>query len=117
MELKLYRFTLPLATNAGLSTEKARKDWEQEALKLAGGFTLLPFADGAWRDDTGRTMKDRVALYEVGCAPKIGLALADCFWRLFPDQEALFIAQLGTASNTLRPPIWQDPQPHAVAAE
>jgi hypothetical protein len=106
----LYRFFLPIATNAGLSTEPARKAWEADALKRAGGFTLNPFADGVWQGEGGRVFKDRVAPYDVACEPRVCAALEDAFWRLFPDQEALALAALGPASIITRPA-------HLVAAE
>ncbi|HLZ23656.1 MAG TPA: hypothetical protein VKQ30_16215 [Ktedonobacterales bacterium] len=106
-KLTMYRFFLPLATNAGLSTEHARKAWEAEALKLAGGFTLNAFADGVWKSpDAPRVFKDRIAPYDVACEPRVGAALEDAFWRLFPDQEALALVNLGPASIISRPADW-----------
>ena len=102
-KLSTYRFYLPLATNAGLSTESARKQWEAAALDAAGGFTALAFADGAWRNDAGRVFKDRIAPYDVALEPHKLPDLLGAFWRLFPDQEALAFAKLGAAHLETRP--------------
>lgn len=99
----LYQFNLPTNTNGGLSYELARKSWELEALKLAGGYTLAPgFASGVWKGES-RTYKETMAIYSVACEPRVAAALEDAFWRLFPDQEALFCADLGPASILTRP--------------
>lgn len=102
-KLTTYRFFLPLATNAGLSTELARKGWEIAALNVAGGFTLNAFADGAWRNEAGRVFKERIAPYDVALEPAKLPDLLGAFWRLFPDQEALAFTRLGDATLELRP--------------
>lgn len=103
-KLNLYQFNLPTNTNAGLSYERARSDWAAEALKLAGGYTLAPgFALGFWKGSGPRVYKDTVAVYQVACDTVILAALKVAFWRLFPDQEALFCADLGPAYLEDRP--------------
>lgn len=103
MKISLVQFNLPTNTNAGLSYELARKSWELEALKLAGGYTLAPgFSQGVWKGES-RTYKESVAIYTVACEPRVAAALEDAFWRLFPDQETLFVADLGPASIITRP--------------
>jgi len=104
-KLNLYQFNLPTNTNAGLSYEKARNDWAAKALELAGGYTLLPgFALGFWKaPGSPRIYKDTIAVYQVACVSRVaGLLLAE-FWKLFPDQEAAFMADLGPASIIDRP--------------
>ncbi len=103
-KINLYQFNLPTNTNAGLTYGPARTSWEAEALKLAGGYTLAPgFASGVWKGES-RVYKETIAVYQVACEPRVGAALEDAFWRLFPDQEALFVADLGPASIINRPP-------------
>jgi hypothetical protein len=95
----MYRYFLPLATNAGLSTEHARKAWETEALKVAGGYTLNAFADGVWKSpDAPRVFKDRIAPYDVATDRAGAADLTEAFFRLFPDQEALCVVKLGEAT-------------------
>lgn len=107
MKLSLYQFNLPTNTNGGLSYELARKAWEKEALTMAGGYTLAPgFALGYWKGDA-RTYKDTLAVYQVACYPDVLEYLKGAFWRLFPDQEALFCADLGPASIIERPAVPQ----------
>lgn len=101
-KLTMYRFFLPLATNAGLSTELARKGWEKVALATAGGFTMNAFADGVWRNEAGREFKDRIAPYDVALEPAKLPELVGAFWRLFPDQEALAFTRLGEARLEVR---------------
>lgn len=105
MKTNLYQFNIPTNTNAGLSYELARKSWAAEALTLAGGYTLLPgFAEGFWKGEgSPRVYKDTMAIYHVACDPVVLKALKVAFWRLFPDQEALFLADLGPAYIEPRP--------------
>jgi hypothetical protein len=97
-KLNLYRYFLPLATNAGLSTERARKAWEAEALKVAGGYTLNAFADGVWQGEGGKVYKDRIAPYDVATDREGAAKLTEAWFKAFPDQEALFVAKLGEAT-------------------
>lgn len=101
--MKLYQFNIPTNTNAGLSYELARKSWEKVALEAAGGFTLAPgFSTGVWTGEA-RTYRETMAIYTVACEPPVRAILEGAFWRLFPDQEAMFVADLGPAYITSRP--------------
>lgn len=101
--MKLYQFTLPTHTNAGLSYEGARKRWEAHAIAAAGGITKPQgFSEGVWRDG-GREYKETVALYSVACEPAtFKLLLAHAF-ECFPDQLAIFTVELGSANVNERP--------------
>lgn len=101
--MRLYQFTLPVRTNAGLSYELARKTFEREALKLAGGYTApQSFKRGVWRG-AERDYKEEVAEYTVACEPATFKALLAVAFEAFPDQEALFTADLGPATIHTRP--------------
>lgn len=102
--MKLYQFNLPTNTNGGLSYELARKAWEKVALEAAGGYTLAGFSTGVWKGEA-RIYKETMAIYTVACAPGVLATLEAAFWRLFPDQEALFVADLGPAYITQRPTV------------
>lgn len=101
--MKLYQFTLPTHTNAGLSYELARKRWEAHAIAAAGGITKAPgFSEGVWRSG-GRDYRETVALYTVACEPAtFKLLLAHAF-DMFPDQLAIFTVELGNANVNERP--------------
>lgn len=95
---KLYQFTLPCLDNRQRSYEKARKAWEAKAMDLAGGLTILPLAEGAWKSpETGKIYRETVARYDVACDRAVALALVQEACELFPDQEAIFYAELGVA--------------------
>lgn len=96
--MKLYLFTLPVRTNAGLSYELARKRWADKALKLAGGVTVpLSFKQSVYQGQE-RTYKEEVAEYTVACEPDVFKALLAFAFEQFVDQEAIFTADLGPAT-------------------
>lgn len=103
--MKLYQFTIPTHTNSGLSYEAARKAWETEALRIAGGYTKPDsYSRGAWRDPaTGRVYLDQVIPYAIACERNVRDVLEVTFWHLFPDQEALLVTCLGDATIRERP--------------
>jgi len=97
--LNLYEITLPVADNTGQPTKLVLAQWEQAALRIAGGFTLMSEpVRGAWRDPSGgKVYTDYVRIYRVGCeAPQLEALLGETF-DLFPDQLAIFAACVGTA--------------------
>lgn len=102
--MRLYLFTLPVRTNAGLTCELPRKRWSAEALKLCGGVTEpQAFNKGVWDNGDGLTYREEVAEYKVACdKPTFAKLLAFAFEQ-FPDQEAIFTADLGEAAINLRP--------------
>lgn len=100
--MHLYRFTLPTHTNAGLSYELARKGFSREALTVAGGFTEQPIAQGVWEGDA-RTYRETVVSYDVATNEEGSAKLLAAAFRLFPDQEALFVADLGPCAIHSRP--------------
>jgi hypothetical protein len=102
--MRLYLFTLPVRTNAGLTCELPRKRWAAEALKVAGGVTEpQAFNKGVWANGDGQTYREEVAEYKVA-TDKAGFARLLAFaFDQFPDQEAIFTADLGEASIHTRP--------------
>ena len=101
--MRLYEFTIPTHDNAGRSYEQARKRWEAHAIAAAGGLTIQPgFAQGVWVDD-GKEYRDQVTQYRVACEEStFKLLLAHAF-ECFPDQLAIFTADLGEATIHERP--------------
>lgn len=103
---RLYLFTLPVRTNAGLTCEIARKRWSGEALKLCGGVTEpQSFNRGVWDNGDGQTYREEVAEYKVACTAAQYKALLAFAFDAFPDQEAIFTADLGEAFVNVRTPI------------
>lgn len=101
---RLYLFTLPVRTNTGLTCELARKRWAAEALKLCGGVTEpQSFHKGVWDNGDGQTYREEVAEYKVACDAKVFAKLLAFAFDQFPDQEAIFTADLGEASIHTRP--------------
>jgi hypothetical protein len=101
--MRLFQFTLPVHTNAGLSYELARKRFSREAVKLAGGITEPETLHrGVWQGE-GRTYRELVAVYQVACDQETADKLLAVAWDAFPDQEALFVADLGPAVIHTRP--------------
>lgn len=103
--MRLYQFTLPVRTNAGLSYELARKRFEAAALKEAGGYTApQSFKRGVWRGSE-RDYKEEVAEYTVACELPVFKKLLAVAFEQFPDQEAIFTADLGPATIHARPAV------------
>ena len=94
---RLWEFQLPEATNAGDPYVLSLHEWEDTALGHAGGYTRLPAGDGFWRDGQV-TYQDRMVLYRVLCDRDTMQTLLDAAFRLFPDQTAIFVADIGTAT-------------------
>ena len=94
--MRLYQFNLPTHTNAGRNTEAARRSWAGEALAKAGGYTELPRARGVFRG-VHQDYDEGVIAYQVACEPDVAQALLADAFLFFPDQEALFVVDLGAA--------------------
>lgn len=95
--MQFYQFNLPDATNAGSSYAGERLVWENEALKHAGGFTSLGEQQGAWMDGNGRPQWERMHVYQVAASEEAAFALEQTAFKLFADQQSIFIAKIGTA--------------------
>lgn len=104
--MRLFEALLPQRTNSGGSYATSISDWLHEALRLAGGFTIVTDdARGAWSNGD-RTMLDNSSLIRVACAERDWRKLRRAFFRLFPDQLTLFWADLGEAVIEERPAEW-----------
>ncbi len=101
---RLYLFTLPVRTNAGLTCELARKRWAAEALKLCGGVTEpQSFHKGVRDNGDGQTYREEVAEYKVATDKATFARLLAFAFDQFPDQEAIFTADLGECAIHTRP--------------
>lgn len=102
--MRYFEIALPTVTNDGKEYSDALQRWEGCALAIAGGFTRRPDGDGHWRDpDTGRVFVDRMRSYRVACDAKEFARLLGIAFDLFPDQLAIFTAEIGEATIHNRP--------------
>jgi len=93
----LYQFLLPVRSNNGaISYEKARIAWEKLALTNAGGFTYLGQHQGVWQSPTAVAVRDDIHLYQVLCDQAAAHLLYGEAFKLFPDQEAFLLAEIGS---------------------
>lgn len=95
--MKLFEFLLPTHTNAGRSYEQARKKWEQAAVTLCGGITVMPTAHGRWRGPDGRDYNEAMVPYRVATVDALKDILLANAMEMFPDQLSIFVATLGEA--------------------
>lgn len=106
MSQTLYQFVLPDVANDGTTDyTEARRGFERDALSIAGGFTYLGTVMGAWQDH-GRVFHERNHLYQVA-VPFVAhevtaAALTDAAFRRFPDQLAIYRAEIGKGAMVER---------------
>lgn len=99
--MNIYQIAVPAFSNDGLvNYARARGAFQDEALRLAGGFTILGVRVGYWRDlSSGAVYSEPMHWYEVACpdAFTFGLLVEKAF-ELFPDQLSFYTADVGTAT-------------------
>lgn len=101
--MTMWQFTIPNYSNDGASYADARKEWEHRAIAKAGGLTHVGLTVGQWIDERGKLFYEPMQTYQVGASTEVANdLLADAF-ELFPDQQALFRAEIGTATIFERP--------------
>lgn len=95
--MKLYEVHVPLRTNDGRDYRGAIEEFENALMEGFGGFHRLQPVKGAWRDD-----KDYIETMVPFCvadpSPEAEEDLRALAFIYFPDQKAIFIAQIGTAT-------------------
>lgn len=77
--------------------------FEAHLLALAGGFTRKGEVAGVWRDEAGRTYRDRSRLYSLTVPRERATAIATTLDRSIRDafrQEASFVELLPTVATT-----------------
>jgi hypothetical protein len=96
--MRTFEITLPVNSNAGVRYEVARKLFEHDALRIAGGFTKLPECERAWRDPSdGKVYWEMVRTYRIASNPRDIAALMDIAFRTFSDQKAIMCTEVGQA--------------------
>lgn len=92
----VYEFALPKFANSGESYQWALQAWSRDAMRLAGGVTVFPEAQGAWRDPAdGKVYLDKMIPHRVLCTAETAQALLEIAFRLFADQKAIFVTKVG----------------------
>lgn len=98
--MNVYQIALPVFSNDGrVNYARARAVWQDEALRLAGGYTEIGRRVGAWRDPSdGAVYREPMEWYEVATddAFTFGILVERAF-ELFPDQLSFYTAQVGAA--------------------
>lgn len=91
----LYQFVLPDVANDGVTDySDARRAFERDALSIAGGFTYLGTAQGAWVDN-GKVFRERNHVYHVATNAKDAAEITNRAFNHFPDQFAIYRAEIG----------------------
>lgn len=105
--MDLYEVTIPTEDNAGQSMREAHAAFGLWLIESFGGFTSWR-THGAWQD-AGRSYVEasityRVAIREAQCPGDAAVPhIAAQALAIFPDQLAVYIAQVGTAAIIARP--------------
>lgn len=95
--MKLYEVHVPLRTNDGRDYRAAIEEFENSLMDGFGGFHRLQPVKGAWRDD-----KDYIETMVPFCVAAKSISdkldLRDLAFAHFPDQKAIFVAEIGEAT-------------------
>ena len=103
--MNLYEILLPMANNAGHGMQSAHTDFHAFLIDHYGGYTKGRPASGYWRNGRGIVIHDYMVPYRVACEPTAWLKIVARAFELFPDQEAIFHAQIGVATIEARPAL------------
>jgi hypothetical protein len=94
--MRVTEITIPTVDNAGrqcLAAHERFRDWLGVAF---GGFTVYS-TQGVWRNDQGRVYEEPGATYRLATLDYVSDMLVAKASILFADQEAFYIAEVGTA--------------------
>lgn len=100
--MRLYEIILPVLDNQGQPTREAHAAFRSRLRSLSGGFTYSNVS-GEWTDDQGQVFTDDSIAYRFA-EPESRQAstaiphIVSLAARLFPDQLAIFWAQVGDAT-------------------
>lgn len=95
--MKLFELQLPHYTNAGLTTVDAMREFEQWCYAETAGFSRRASVTGCWASGA-RRYQELMTPYHFACdAADFEAILAKAF-ELFPDQLAIYFAEIGTAT-------------------
>ena len=86
----LYEMLIPTQFNDGQSTAQEQVAFQNDCLKLAGGYTELGQATGAWKSPDGHVYHDATIPFRVACDAATAHHLAVDAKALF-KQEAVIL--------------------------
>lgn len=99
--MRIYRFILPKADNAGQSMVGAFSLLKDYVLDAIGGYTEQAEVCGVWKDDKGQVYQDRSFVLDVAIGGEFRreavVSLVHRVRSLWPDQISFFVADLGEA--------------------
>lgn len=94
--MKVYEIALPTVHANGRPCEGLHFTFQSVALQEAGGFTVRPDGDGAWRDTrTMVTHYDRMRPYRVMCDESTLNRLVTTAFQIWKDEVAIMITEIG----------------------
>ncbi len=74
--------------------------------EVAGGHTMLPEVEGEWWSDaSGKTVSDTSIPYRVATTHIVWRLVVKKAFELFPDEETIMCAEIGTATIEARPQV------------
>lgn len=91
----LFEIAVPAVDNAGKATPLF--DFETALISIVRGFTKLLVAEGTWVSPEGKTYVDSMQCYRVACSADRMREVIVSAARIFADQEALFVSEIGRA--------------------
>lgn len=94
--MRLYRFTLPMKDNAGVTMTLAYVQFRRFLLNTLGGYTETATVEGAWTDK-GQVYRDKSWTIEAACERDQYAPILEKVRELWPDQLSLFVADVGEA--------------------
>ena len=99
----LMRIIVPVKDNTGRQMMAGHTQFRDTIIGVSGGVTEI-YVIGHWRGFDGILSSEVGMAYDFTVRTDLELeTIKRAFWRLFPDQKALFVAQLGYASIEERP--------------
>ncbi len=89
--MQMFEIMRPVHFNDGKLIDAAtHRAWEDSVLSLAGGFTVMPEARGAWRDPAnGRVYREPMSPVRVACLPNVARCIAEMTKRHYRQEAVL----------------------------
>jgi|SRR5665213_1245927 len=100
--MKTVQFTIPTRSNDGRMVYD-RERFENSALSFGGGFTYFGEVSGGWIGKDGAVQREQMYVYQVAGFDGAIEGLILHLPRLFPDQQAFYVLELGEANMILNP--------------
>lgn len=102
--LKIFEIALPAKMPDGRPCEGKHFAFQSLALQEAGGYTIRPDGEGAWYNPSdGVTYYDTMRPYQIATEEGVMARLIEAAFRIWPDEKAIFVSEVGTAHIMVRP--------------